>query len=309
MARSRNIKPGFFKNDVLAEIDPLGRILFAGLWTLADFKGELEWRHKKIKAELLPYDDCDVIKLAINLDKSGFIRFYSDGEKIFLKVVAFEEHQNPHKNEREKGSKIPCYSETMRQAVDLTSITIKRDKSGLNQECSASDRADSLNLIPDSLNLIPDSCSLIPDSKALDKSNLSSEPDVKVKNKYSDDVKEIFNYWVFRMEKSDQAKLTDKRKNKIIARLKEDYSVEFIKSAVDGCAKSPHHMGANDSGTVYDDLELICRDGTKLENFASNIAKVVPMRRGQGETVEQTLDRSQESVQRVLASGLLDDIK
>lgn len=156
MARSRNIKPGFFKNDVLAEIDPLGRILFAGLWTLADFKGELEWRHKKIKAELLPYDDCDVIKLAINLDKSGFIRLYSDGEKIFLKVVAFEEHQNPHKNEREKGSKIPCYSETMRQAVDLTSITINRDKSGLNQECSASDRADSLNLIPDSLNLIPD---------------------------------------------------------------------------------------------------------------------------------------------------------
>jgi hypothetical protein len=59
MARARNIKPGFFANDVLAEIDPLGRLLFAGLWTIADREGRLEDRIKKIKAQILPYDDCD----------------------------------------------------------------------------------------------------------------------------------------------------------------------------------------------------------------------------------------------------------
>ena len=36
MARARNIKPGFFTNDVLADCDPLARLLFAGLWTVAD---------------------------------------------------------------------------------------------------------------------------------------------------------------------------------------------------------------------------------------------------------------------------------
>ena len=30
---ARNIKPAFFDNDELAENDPLGRLLFIGLWT------------------------------------------------------------------------------------------------------------------------------------------------------------------------------------------------------------------------------------------------------------------------------------
>ena len=87
MARARNIKPSFFDNDDLAmQNDPLGRLLFIGLWTLADFNGNVEWRSQRIKVKLLPYDECDVEKLAINLDKSGFVRFYSDGEKIYLNI-------------------------------------------------------------------------------------------------------------------------------------------------------------------------------------------------------------------------------
>ena len=157
MARARNIKPAFFDNDELAEIPPLGRLLFIGLWTLCDFKGDLEWREKRIKAQLLPYDDCDAKKLAINLDKSGFIRFYSDGEKIYLNVVNFSKHQNPHKNEREKGSDIPEISESARQAIDLYTLQINRDKSRLKPDDSDSNRADSLKLIPDSLSPIIES--------------------------------------------------------------------------------------------------------------------------------------------------------
>jgi len=63
MARARNIKPGFFMDDVLAEIEPLGRILFAGLWCIADREGRLEDRPKRIKAEVLPYDECDMDNL------------------------------------------------------------------------------------------------------------------------------------------------------------------------------------------------------------------------------------------------------
>jgi len=57
--RARNLKPGFFKNDRLAEIEPLGRLLFAGLWCMADSRGRLEDRVLRIKAEVLPYDSCD----------------------------------------------------------------------------------------------------------------------------------------------------------------------------------------------------------------------------------------------------------
>jgi len=152
MARSRNLKPGFFSNDGMAENDPLGRLLFLGLTTLADHKGDIEWRPKRIKVQVLPYDDCDIQKLAINLDKSGFVRFYSVGDSIYLNIVNFEKHQNPHKNEIAKGSEIPAYSGNARQAVDLSTLTINRDKNGLNPDDSDSDPADSFNLIPDSLN-------------------------------------------------------------------------------------------------------------------------------------------------------------
>jgi hypothetical protein len=112
MPRARNIKPSFFTNDALSEIEPLGRLLFIGLWTLADFKGDLEWRPRKIKAQILPYDNCDVEALAINLDKSGFIRFYSvqdlQDEK-YIHIPGFCIHQNPHKNEKAKGSSVPPY--------------------------------------------------------------------------------------------------------------------------------------------------------------------------------------------------------
>lgn len=170
MARARNIKPSFFDNDELAENEPLGRLLFIGLWTLADYQGNLEWRSKRIQKQLLAYDDCDIDKLAINLDKSGFIRFYSDGENLFVNIMNFTKHQNPHKNEREKGSDIPSYSEERRQLVDLNGFVINRDLSGLERNNSESNRADSLLLIPDSPILIPDTS---------DKEPLSVKPDVE----------------------------------------------------------------------------------------------------------------------------------
>ena len=162
MARARNIKPAFFNNDLLAEIDPIGRLLFIGLWTIADFKGDIEWREKRIKAQVLPYDNCDVKDIAINLDKLGFIRFYSDSDTTYINITNFSKHQNPHKNEREKGSDIPEYTELMRQAVDLKGLTINPDKSRLSQDENGTNRADSLILIPDPLSLIPET--LMPES-------------------------------------------------------------------------------------------------------------------------------------------------
>lgn len=151
MPRARNIKHSFFTNDELAEYNcPLGRLLFVGLWCHADYKGDLEWRPTKLKVQILPYDECDINTLAINLDKSGFISFYSDGKKVYLHIRNFEKHQNPHKNERDKGSDVPGYTEKLAQLVDLKTLTINLDKNGENHEGYASDPADSCFLIPDS---------------------------------------------------------------------------------------------------------------------------------------------------------------
>jgi len=106
MARARNLKPSFFTNDKLAEISALGRLLFAGLWTIADREGRLEDRPKRIKAELLPYDDCDVGAILDDLQTHGFILRYLANNAAYIQVLAFAKHQNPHV--KETASTIPA---------------------------------------------------------------------------------------------------------------------------------------------------------------------------------------------------------
>ena len=156
MARARNIKPSFFTNDELSELEPLARILFIGMWTIADFKGCFEYKPKRLKVQILPYDDCNIEQLVSALDKSGFISIYSVQGQRYIKVINFNKHQNPHKNEREGGSAIPDISlsdeKKPENSDNLQNIEINHDQNG-------TDRADSLNLIPDSLNLIPEDSS------------------------------------------------------------------------------------------------------------------------------------------------------
>lgn len=101
MSRSRIIKPGFFTNDRLAEVPPLGRIMFAGLWTMADRKGRLEDRPKRIKAEVLPFDNANVERLLTDLESRDFIQRYEVDGRRYIQIVRFEAHQNPHIREAE----------------------------------------------------------------------------------------------------------------------------------------------------------------------------------------------------------------
>jgi len=105
MARARNIKPGFFKNEDLAECSPWARLCFIGLWTLADRAGRLEDRPKRIKGELFPYDTVDVEPLLQELARYGFIeRYETDGVRV-IAIPKFADHQKPHS--KEKPSELP----------------------------------------------------------------------------------------------------------------------------------------------------------------------------------------------------------
>lgn len=86
-------------------------------------------------------------------------------------------------------------------------------------------------------------------------------------------VSEVFDYWISVMGKPASVKLNSKRRRAVQARFKEGYSVEDIKRAIDGCRASAWHMGDNDRKKPFNDLELICRDGTRLEGFAERPVK------------------------------------
>lgn len=106
MARLRTIKPGFFLDEYLAECQPLARILFAGLWCIADREGRLEDRPRRIKAECLPYDDCDVEQLLDELLAHGFIMRYSVNGGSYITIPKWAKHQSPH--QKEAASTIPA---------------------------------------------------------------------------------------------------------------------------------------------------------------------------------------------------------
>lgn len=106
MARARNIKPGFFKNELLAEMPPETRLLFMGLWCLADREGRFEDRPKKIKMELFPCDSFSIEDSLALLAKDGFLLRYEVDGKRYAQVVNFTKHQMPH--HKEVPSEIPA---------------------------------------------------------------------------------------------------------------------------------------------------------------------------------------------------------
>jgi hypothetical protein len=112
MARMRMLKPGFFLNDELAEVEPLGRLLFAGLWTIADRSGRLKDRPKTIKVQTLPWDDCDIERLLKQLSDHGFIvRYEAEGER-YIAIPTWPKHQTPNIRERESTIPAPCLHST-----------------------------------------------------------------------------------------------------------------------------------------------------------------------------------------------------
>lgn len=79
-------------------------------------------------------------------------------------------------------------------------------------------------------------------------------------------VAEIFEYWKVELE-HPKAQLTPERKKKIEERLK-DSTVQEIKTAIRGCKASAFHMGREPGKPkVFDDIQLICRNRSKLESF------------------------------------------
>lgn len=103
------MKPDFYKDEKLAECAPLVRILFQGLWCLSDGKGRQEYRPKYIKIEVLPYDDCDIETMLLELHQKNFIKIYEIQGKKYIQVINFEKHQRITGKEYEEGSKLPMF--------------------------------------------------------------------------------------------------------------------------------------------------------------------------------------------------------
>lgn len=103
---------------------------------------------------------------------------------------------------------------------------------------------------------------------------------------------QVFEHWRTVMAHAG-AKYTAERRRKVEARLREGYTVEQLCRAVDGCRASRFHQGENEDGKVYDDLTLICRNGSKVEQFIAGLnGKAIPEKtRRANETAQQAAEQ------------------
>jgi len=139
--RARNIKPGFFENELLAKASYEARLLFIALWLQADRSGRLEDRPARIRALAFAYGDhLDVDKLldelAGLLEESGdpafILRYTGEENRRYIQVVHFEKHQTPHC--KEKASTIPAPDKHSACTVQVPYLHPLNDERGIMKD-------------------------------------------------------------------------------------------------------------------------------------------------------------------------------
>jgi hypothetical protein len=106
--RIRSIKPEFVKSEQIAELTYRQRLLFIGLWMMADKNGCLKCAPRRIKAELFPFDDITTEDVITDLQRTSEVLLtylYSSSEEgkteecktveeaEFISIPNFVKHQ------------------------------------------------------------------------------------------------------------------------------------------------------------------------------------------------------------------------
>ena len=132
MSRIRYLKPEFFEDEDLAELPFWVRLLFAGLWNIADKEGRLEDRPKRIKIKIFPYDDKINVEKGLEFltknksesDKPFILRYRIEKQK-YIQIVNWHKHQKPH--HMELPSEIPSPEGFIILNVPYPSDTIRKE--------------------------------------------------------------------------------------------------------------------------------------------------------------------------------------
>lgn len=123
MSRIRSIKPGFFLDEDLFDLEqetglPV-RVAYAGLWCHADREGRFEWQVRRLKAGILPYDNVDFGRVLDACLTRGLLVKYACQGHVYGWIPTFTKHQVI--NNREGKSVLPAYdSEDAEIMADLT---------------------------------------------------------------------------------------------------------------------------------------------------------------------------------------------
>jgi hypothetical protein len=105
--RIRTVKPDFFFDEELTLLPHSTRLLFIGMWGLADRDGRMEDRPSFIRASIFPYEaEFDTESALSGLSPKFIERYEVDGRR-FIWIRKFHDHQRITGKEFESVSRFP----------------------------------------------------------------------------------------------------------------------------------------------------------------------------------------------------------
>lgn len=240
--RIRTIKPEIWQDERVGKLTRDARLLFVGLITMADDQGRLRELPAAIRGHVFPYDCVGDSKISRWVQEISAAGLVVRYEVSGANYVAFRRWSKHQKVDRARDSSLPPPP-----GFDELSTN---DRRSLDDDSRPPRR----RAFPD-----PDPCS----------SDTSQGE--------TDDARVLFDYWRTTCG-HPSSKPTRDRLAKIRARRAEGYSSDEIRKAIDGAARGAF---VDERGKRFDDIELICRNGSKLESFVARAdapAKVTPIR-------------------------------
>lgn len=269
MATRRMVSKSISTSGKVNQLSEFGQLLFTWIQPHTDDFGRLDGDPVIVKAIVMPLSPRkpkDFEKELAHMAELELIHWYKTAGKSVIEVVGFDDHQaNLHKRKR---SKFPNYEEGASQKLPEILGKGKQAKPpvpenlGTPEDPSQKFRDDS-----DPLKTAPGTSGKVRLNRTELKGTEQKRTEGNVEHTRQDPVDTIFSFWQ-EVHKHPKAMLDEIREKAIRSRLKEGYTLERIKQAILGIKQSPHHMGKNEQNTKYDDIELICRNGTNVDKFA-----------------------------------------
>lgn len=93
----RSVRPEFFSDTRMASLSSAARILYIGLWCIADDEGRGRYLPKQIEGEVFPNEQVDIVGLLAELLDSERIVPYQVGEEVYFHIPKFAVYQKPNR--------------------------------------------------------------------------------------------------------------------------------------------------------------------------------------------------------------------
>lgn len=256
MARQRFIWPELWIDPKFGTLDPLERLLFIGLFSLADDEGRIDGSSAYLKVSVFPYDERITISkvgeirdsLVAKNDNVVLYRAGDDEVIALLKWAMYQRPKYPRPSKFPAPAHIPAAGES---AIDANAPPTRPNGS---TDIPPALGEDSSNVPP----ALPERSSMGWDGMGRERRPSSATPPPP--DKPAATISAIFEHWRTVRGKG-RAQLTDNRRRKIQARLKR-FTPDELRAAIDAVALDPW-----DERHRYDDLTVLLRNDEQVERF------------------------------------------